>query len=153
MEKTELLKLKEQLEKEYAEVRENFLEYCKSNECTLMEYLSKDNKNILFSELLDGEQYDELEEEIPQMFYFSGGKAHDRFDIYRAKGGMLNQLILKINDLLGEELDDDYWWDEYTWGKEGLERKIEESKKVIAEENAFIDFIGKSLKILEELSE
>ena len=38
-------------------------------------------------------------------------------------------------------------------GKEGLERKIEESKKAIAEEKAFIEFAEKGLRILENLPE
>ena len=124
MNRTELLNLKEQLEKEYAEIKEKFSEYCNnSNECSLLERLNKDDENILFSNLLDGEQYDELEVEIPQMFYFSSGKAHDKFDIYRAKGGMLIQLILRINELLGEEQDDEYWWDEYAWARKDLNER------------------------------
>ena len=149
MNKTELLKLKEQLEKEYAEVKESFAKDCKDN----FPFGTSEEKDELISVLLDGEEYDELDAEIDNEFYFPNGNARRKFDIYREKGGMLNQLILRINEILGEESDDDYWWDEYTWGKEGLEQKIEESKKAIAEENAFIEFAEKGLKILEELPE
>ena len=152
MERNELLKLKERLEKERDEIREGFSKFCNSEDCLFTDFASANEKNELYNTLLDGEQYDELEVEIPNMFFFDSGSAQRKFEIYREKGGMLNQLILRINELLGEE-SDDFWWDEYSWGKEGLERRIEKSKNAIAEEEAFIEFGEKGLKILEELPE
>ena len=61
-------------------------------------------------------------------------------------------MILRINEMFGEE-QDDYWWDEYTWGKKGLERPIENSKREIDEEKAFIEFTEKGIKILETFPE
>lgn len=150
MNNNELIKLKEQLEKERNKIREGFSKFCNSKDCLFTDFASEDEKNELYNTLLDGEQYDELEVEIPNMFFFDSGTAKRKFEIYRKKGGMLNQFILKINELLGEE-SDDFWWDEYSWGKEGLESLIEQSKKAIAEEEAFIEFAEKGLKILEEL--
>lgn len=147
MNNNELIKLKEQLEKERDEIREGFSKFCNSK---FTDFASEDEKNELYNTLLDGEQYDELEVEIPNMFFFDSGTAKRKFEIYRKKCGMLNQFILKINELLGEE-SDDFWWDEYSWGKEGLESLIKQSKKSIAEEEAFIEFAEKGLKILEEL--
>lgn len=51
---------------------------------------------------------------------------------------MLNQFILKINELLGEE-SDDFWWDEYSWGKEGLESLIEQSKKQLPKKRLLLN--------------
>lgn len=114
--------------------------------------MSEDDKNMLFGELLDGEEYDELEVKIPHIFYFLDGSARRIFDIFRKKVGFYNQMILRINEMFGEE-QDDYWWDEYTWGKKGLERPIENSKREIDEEKAFIEFTEKGIKILETFPE
>lgn len=68
MNNNELIKLKEQLEKERDEIREGFSKFCNSKDCLFSDFASEDEKNELYNTLLDGEQYDELEVEIPNMF-------------------------------------------------------------------------------------
>ena len=85
MNNNELIKLKEQLEKERDEIREGFSKFCNSKDCLFTDFASEDEKNELYNTLLDGEQYDELEVEIPNMFFFDSGTAKRKFDIYRTK--------------------------------------------------------------------
>lgn len=56
MNNNELIKLKEQLEKERDEIREDFSKFCNSK---FTDFASEDEKNELYNTLLDGEQYDE----------------------------------------------------------------------------------------------
>lgn len=53
MNNNELIKLKEQLEKERDEIREGFSKFCNSEDCFFTDFASEDEKNKLYNTLLD----------------------------------------------------------------------------------------------------
>ena len=153
MNRDELIKLQEQLEEEYIKIKEEFGAFCDSVQCTSMELFgkSKEEKSDFFDMYLDGEEYDELEAEIQNVFWFSDGTARRKFDVLRNKGGLLCRLYKTVNEVTKAEVIDDEWFEPLADYE--IKALIEKSEAVIAEEQSFIETAKNAINILGSLQE
>ena len=150
MNRIELVNLQKQIEEEFKAVKNEFEQFCDSSDCSSF-VGSDEEKEELLRVLLDGEQYDELEADIQNIFFFVDGKARRKFDVLRNKGGLLCRLYKTINDVTKEEATEDEWFERLEDYE--IESLVKASEQVIAEEQAFLKIAEKGLSLLNELPE
>ena len=158
MNKPELITLREQIKKQYYETFDAFRDFCSSDYCEVLNFSSNYEEETyqFFATYLDGEEYDELDAEIQNEFWFSDGAARRRFDLFRKKGGLLNQLSLIITDLINGREENKYdGYDDWSsrWSKDDISRLVQESEAVIAEEKAFIEMAEKGMQLIDDIQE
>lgn len=147
MDRTELVNLQQQIKEEFETIKPEFEQFCDSNDCCLV--VDFDNEAELYEMLLDGKQYDELDADIQNLFFFCDGQARRKFDGFRNKAGILCRLYKKINHFTKEVPNED----DIFFAPFEVERLMQASEQIIAEEQAFLTVAKRVLTILESLPE